>query len=189
MWEGAALLLEDSMKTGSIALISATAFCSLAIASASSAQDYGYSRYRDGCTDRIHSNGTTGTILGGLAGAAVGANLAAHHGGRAGGALLGAAAGAAVGNNIARSSTKSNCRGSQYGYRSSYYPYRRSARYDRYAEPPYDSYGYQPPYYARPSAFGYYGYGDEGSGYDPRHYSRHHKRHDHDDDDDDGGDH
>ena len=90
-----------------------------------------------------------------------------------------AAAGAALGNNIARSSTKSDCRGSRYGYRSSSYAYGESY--------PYAAYGYQTPYYEQPYASGYY---DSGY-YEPRHRHRHHEHHGHghDDDDDDDGEH
>jgi hypothetical protein len=98
---------------GAAALVAATAFSA---ATPAAAQGY---RYSDDCTRRIHDNGTTGAIVGGIAGAVVGSNLA-HGGGRTGGAILGGAAGAAIGNNIARSSTKDGCRGRRY-YSSGYY--------------------------------------------------------------------
>lgn len=118
------------MTKRTIALVLATAAAGLTAATPMLAQAHDYRRYDDDCTDRIHRNGTTGAIIGGLAGAAIGSNLAASHGGRTGGAVLGAAAGAAVGSNIARSSTKDSCRPR----------YRTAYRYE----------GYAPAYYAPP---------------------------------------
>lgn len=162
-----------------VAAVGLTTAAAPALAQAHDYRPYGYD---DGCSGRIHNSGTTGAVLGGLAGALIGSNVA-HHGGRTGGALIGAAAGAAVGSNIARSSTKQSCR----GYRTAY-------RYD----------GYQPGYYADPG----YGYGDYNSypvysgysgytgyssyGYDRGHDEHHdrgehrgwYKHHDHDDEGD-----
>jgi hypothetical protein len=92
------------VKKSLIALsLAAVAASALTVAPAS-AQDYGYDGGRDPCAQVQHDRGTSGAVLGALAGAALGSNLAAHHGGRSGGAILGALAGAAVGNNIGRSS-------------------------------------------------------------------------------------
>jgi hypothetical protein len=174
------------MNVKCMAVIAAGALTALAAGSPSFAQNYDYGRYRDGCSDRIRSNGTTGALLGGLAGAAVGANLASHHGGRTGGALLGGLAGAALGNNIARSSAKSDCRGPRYRYRTSSYAYSRPQYYgyDGYSESyAYPAYRYETPYYEQPYASGYY----EPGYYEPRHRHRHHEHHGHDDDDDEDG--
>lgn len=199
------------MRLNSLSVLGAVATLSAGLAMAPSAEAQGYRYgYRGDCTDRIHGNGTTGLLLGGVAGALVGSNLAAHHGGRAGGAALGGLAGAALGSNIARSSTKDSCRGYyRPNYRSSYYDRRdygpsnydsypsayyapRYPRYDRgYSEP----YGYAPVPVVRTYVYSepHYGDGYEG-GY--RHWDhdegRHrgwgehrHGHHDRDDDDDD----
>jgi hypothetical protein len=92
------------MKTSLIALSLAAIAASALTVGPVSAQDDGYDRGRDPCAQVQHDRGTSGAVLGALAGAALGSNLAAHHGGRSGGAVLGALAGAAVGNNIGRSS-------------------------------------------------------------------------------------
>ena len=95
------------MKTALVSLSLAAIAATSITAGAASAQDYGYHAYdapRDACAQVQHNRGTSGALLGALAGAALGSNLASHHGGRSGGAILGALAGAAVGNNIGRSS-------------------------------------------------------------------------------------
>jgi hypothetical protein len=200
------------MRLKSLSLLGAVATLSagLAMAQSAEAQSYRYG-YRGDCTDRIHSNGTTGLLLGGVAGALVGSNLAAHHGGRAGGAALGGLAGAALGSNIARSSTKDSC-GGYYrpSYRSSYYQRPDDGQsnygYDSYPStyyaPRYPAYrGYPEPYgYARAPVVRTYVYSEpyygDGYGGGYRHWDHdegrhrgwgehHHGHHDHDDDDDD----
>jgi hypothetical protein len=199
------------MRLKSLSLLGAVATLSagLAMAQSAEAQSYRYG-YRGDCTDRIHSNGTTGLLLGGVAGALVGSNLAAHHGGRAGGAALGGLAGAALGSNIARSSTKDSC-GGYYrpSYRSSYYQRPDDGQsnygYDSYPStyyaPRYPAYrGYPEPYgYARAPVVRTYVYSEpyygDGYGGGYRHWDHdegrhrgwgehHHGHHDHDDDDD-----
>jgi hypothetical protein len=199
------------MRLKSLSLLGAVATLSagLAMAQSAEAQSYRYG-YRGDCTDRIHSNGTTGLLLGGVAGALVGSNLAAHHGGRAGGAALGGLAGAALGSNIARSSTKDSC-GGYYrpSYRSSYYQRPDDGQsnygYDSYPStyyaPRYPAYrGYPEPYgYARAPVVRTYLYSEpyygDGYGGGYRHWDHdegrhrgwgehHHGHHDHDDDDD-----
>ena len=146
-----------------IAALSATALALVtagAVATPSFAQDYrgygyGYGDGRaDACQAKQHDSGTTGAVLGGIAGALIGSNLASHHGGRTGGMALGAVAGAVLGNNIGRSSAKSSgiCEERDYGrvayrraqpyygdanyrgdgYRNGYRPYRYSG-YDPYS--------------------------------------------------------
>lgn len=150
------------------ALVAATVFSAAAPASAQ-----GY-RYSDDCTRRIHNNGTTGAIVGGLAGAVVGSNLA-RGGGRTGGAILGGAAGAALGNSIARSSTKDRCRGHRYVYRSGYPA--------PYYPPPAPVYVEPEPVYVEPAPVyveSYPVYVREPRGHGYGHWKHHH----HDDDDD-----
>jgi len=143
----------------------------LSAAAPAAAQGY---RYSDDCTRRIHNNGTTGAIVGGIAGAVVGSNLA-HGGGRTGGAVLGGAAGAAIGNNIARSSTKDGCRGRPY-YSRGYYvpppppPPPRPVYVAPAPEPVYVEHVYQPVYVVKEP---------------PGHAYGHYKHHHHDDEDDD----
>ncbi|MDB5447231.1 MAG: glycine zipper protein [Phenylobacterium sp.] len=116
-----------------IAALSATALALVtagAVATPSFAQDYpgyGYGR-ADACQSKQHNNGTTGAVLGGIAGALIGSNLASHHGGRTGGMALGAVAGAVLGNNLGRSSAKSSgaCDERDYGRVA----YRRTQPYD-----------------------------------------------------------
>jgi hypothetical protein len=197
------------MRLMSLSLLSAVATLSagLAMAPSAEAQSYRYG-YRGDCTDRIHSNGTTGLLLGGVAGALVGSNLAAHHGGRAGGAALGGLAGAALGSNIARSSTKDSC-GGYYrpSYRSNYYqrPDYGQGSYDNYPSAYYaprysayrgypEPYGYAPAPVVRTYSYSEPYYGDGyGGGYrhwdhdEGRHrgWGEHHHGHHHDEDDDD----
>lgn len=165
------------MKVAAISTAVVAALVASAVAVPSFAQDYrGYGyEGRDACGEKIHKSGTTGALLGGLAGALIGANLASHHGGRAGGAVLGGLAGAALGNNIARSSTKSSgaCEGDDY-YNTRYAP---RAYYDgryegRYAPAAYryegDAYnrGYEPQAYSQ----GRYESGYDRDGYRHSHY-------------------
>jgi surface antigen len=146
-----------------IAALSATALAALgaaAVATPSFAQDYpgyGYAGgygYDEPCAARQHEAGTTGAVLGGIAGALLGSSLAPHHGDRAGGAAIGAVAGAVIGNNIGRANANSSdvCEARDYGqvawrgapyyapdaeqyrgdyYRSGYRPYRHQG-YDPY---------------------------------------------------------
>ena len=111
------------MKVATITTAVVAALAVSATAVPSFAQDYRGYGYRDDCQEKVHNSGTTGALLGGIAGALIGSNLASHHGGRSGGAVLGGLAGAAVGNNIARSSAKSSgaCEGGYYGRSSAYY--------------------------------------------------------------------
>jgi uncharacterized protein YcfJ len=160
------------MKVAAISTAVIAALATSAFAAPSFAQDYrgyGYDS-RDPCQERVHNSGTTGALLGGLAGVLIGSNLASHHGGRAGGAVLGGLAGAAVGNNIARSSAHSSgaCEGGYYNSR--YTPRARyDGRYDtqryqgRYEAPRYEG-RYETQRYA-PSPYRYTSYdgGDYGS--------------------------
>jgi hypothetical protein len=93
-----------------------------AAAAPSMAQDYYRGGYPSPCAQAAHRSGTTGAVLGALAGAALGSNLASHHGGRSGGAVIGALAGAAIGNNIGRSQSADRCDGynASYGYAPAY---------------------------------------------------------------------
>ena len=143
-------------KTSGLILALTAAGLTAAAPALAQAHDYrARQAYADACTDKIHDNGTTGAILGGVAGAVIGANVA-HHGGRTGGALIGAAAGAAVGTNIARSSTKRSCRGPTY--RTAYRPapsygYAPTYGYETYGYAPtygYEAYGYEPAYVPAP---------------------------------------
>jgi hypothetical protein len=162
-----------------VAAVGLTAAAAPALAQARDYRGYGYD---DGCQGRIHNNGTTGALLGGVAGALIGSNVA-HGGGRTGGALIGAAAGAAVGSNIARSSTKQNCRGPSY--RTSYRDYGYQPGY--YADPGYGDYNSYPVYNGYSGYSGYSGYGYE-RGHDEHHDRGEHrgwyKHHDHDDEGD-----
>jgi uncharacterized protein YcfJ len=135
------------MKTAAIsgALIAALAAGAVALPTVSAAQPYGYA------SDCRRSDGTAGTIIGGIAGAVLGSNLAAHHGGRAGGAAIGGVAGALLGNSIARSGSSCGTynqasgydnRGydnQSYGYAESYpsYGYGQTYGYATYSQPYY----------------------------------------------------
>jgi hypothetical protein len=174
------------MKTAAIsgALIAALAAGAVAIPTVSAAQPYGYA------SDCRRSDGTAGTIIGGIAGAVLGSNLAAHHGGRAGGAAIGGVAGALIGNSIARGSDGCRTYSQGYGY---------DTRYSGGYAPAY-SYGYNDGY---APTYGY-GYGDSyaptygyttvyGRGHDRDDYRyrshdrdryRDHRDHDRDDDGD-----
>lgn len=80
------------------------------------AQGDPYAPYRDTpCEQRKHTNATTGTVIGALAGAALGSNIASG-GGRTGGAIIGALAGGAVGNNIGRSTAHCDASAGYYYY-------------------------------------------------------------------------
>jgi uncharacterized protein YcfJ len=110
------------MKLAAItgALIAALAAGS--VATPTFAQSYNGYGYQDPCQTKTHQSGTTGAIVGGLAGALLGSSLAGSHDGRTGGALIGAVAGAALGNNIGRSNAKSSCDGYvRQGYYGSSY--------------------------------------------------------------------
>ena len=112
------------MKTIAISGAVIAALAAGAFATPTFAQPYGggYYDYRSPCQEKTHESGTTGAILGGLAGAA-------------------------IGNNIGRSSAHSSvtCEGG-YGYRTgysyrSYEPYRAPVTYER---PYYDRTYYEP---------------------------------------------
>jgi len=132
-----------------------------AAATPSFAGDYRSYGYDDTCRSRQHDNGTTGAVVGGVAGALLGSSLAGRHDGRTGGAVIGGLAGALLGNSIGRSSAKSSdsCDGRDYGreYRRPVY----GARYDR----GYSDWGYSDRGYG-------YGYRDRSYGhrYDPYSY-------------------
>ena len=134
------------------ALIAATAAGVLAVPTFAAAQPYGY---YDDCRAHERSNGTAGTIIGGIAGALLGSSVAPHHGNRAGGAAIGGVAGALIGNSIGRSSAKSNSYACN-GYDRRYYSYSAPS----YS---YDSRGYYAPTYSYNS--GYYSYDPRYSGY------------------------
>jgi hypothetical protein len=142
------------MKTAAIsgALIAALAAGAVAIPTASAARPYGYA------SDCRRSDGTAGTVIGGIAGALLGSSLAPHHGNRAGGAAIGGVAGALIGNSIGRSS---GCSTVSQGYGYDSYGYA-----DRYSGSGYSSYGYAP-------AYGYTTY------YSQPYYSRGYDRDDH----------
>ena len=154
------------MKVAAISGAVIAALAATAVATPSFAQSYGYAR-DSGC----RSDGTAGTVIGGIAGALLGSSLAAHHGGRAGGAAIGGVAGALIGNSVARKSCGDRGYSSRYSstrdYSSGYY----SQPSYGYAQP---NYGYaQPSYsYAQPSyrSYGYAQprYGAYGGGYDNR---------------------
>jgi uncharacterized protein YcfJ len=91
------------MKTAAISGAVIAALAAGAISTPSFARDY--------CHERQHNSGTTGALVGGLAGAVIGSNVAGH-GSRTGGTIIGGLAGAAIGNNIGRSSVKCD----RYGY-------------------------------------------------------------------------
>jgi hypothetical protein len=112
-----------SLAPVSLALVGALGLS--AAAAPSMAQDYYRGGYPTPCAQAAHRSGTSGAVLGALAGAALGSNLASHHGGRSGGALIGALAGAAIGNNIGRSQSADRCDGAYgdnagYGYAPAY---------------------------------------------------------------------
>jgi hypothetical protein len=120
------------------------ALAAAAIASPSFAQDP--------CHQQQHNNGTTGAVLGGLAGAVIGSNVAGH-GARTGGTIIGGLAGAAIGNNIGRSSTKCDGRYSYY-YNGRYYD---RPQYGNTYNGGYDGrYGSNNGYYSQPRSNGYY---------------------------------
>ena len=147
------------MKTAAISGAVIAALAVGALATPSFAQSY-RAPYNSDCR---RSDGTTGAVIGGIAGAILGSNLAAHHGGRSGGAAIGGVAGALLGNSIARGSQ--SC-GAQ-GYSSGYSGYSRGYQ-DR-------SYGYaQPTYrYAQPTyAYAQPYYGGYDSRYGDNSYSR-----------------
>ena len=136
------------MKVAAFSGAVIAALAAAAVATPSLAQSYGYAR-DSGC----RSDGTAGTVIGGIAGAVLGSNLAAHHGGRAGGAAIGGVAGALLGNSVARNSCGNRGYSSRYGstsYSSGYYSqpgYGYTQPAYRYAQPSYRSYGYAQPNY------------------------------------------
>jgi hypothetical protein len=112
------------MKT---AVISATALALAAagvVAGPASARDYGY--YGAACQAKKSDAGTTGAVLGGIAGALLGSGIAGH-GDKTGGAVIGAAAGALLGHSLGRAEAKDSraCDGRDYGRIS----YQTRARY------------------------------------------------------------
>ena len=132
------------MRVAAISGAVIAALAAGAVATPSYSQTYDY-RGDDACRHKQHNSGTTGAVVGGIAGAVVGSNLTHHHGARAGGAVLGGLAGAAIGNSIGRSSAKSSsaCRGYTY-YNGRYYD--NSRYYDgRYYDGRY-GYNYNYPY-------------------------------------------
>jgi len=119
-----------------------------AVATPSFARDYGYFSAADACHAKKQTKGTTGAVVGGLAGALLGSQVAGH-GSNTEGAVIGGLAGALLGNSIGRSSAKDTraCEARDYGrvtyrerqpyygadaYRSSYRPHRYSG-YDAYS--------------------------------------------------------
>jgi hypothetical protein len=116
------------------ALIASVAAGALAAPTFASAQPYGY---YDDCRAHERSNGTAGTIIGGIAGALLGSSVAPHHGNRAGGAAIGGVAGALIGNSIGRSSAKSNSYACNGGYDHRYYSYDNRGYYSGYSAPTY----------------------------------------------------
>ena len=130
-----------------IAAISATAltlFGAASIATPSFAQPYGYGAY-EACRAKKSDNGTTGAVIGGLAGAVLGSQVAGR-GDRTEGAVIGGLAGVLLGNTVGRSSAKSShaCEARSYGrasYRPSYADDRYSGRYG-YRDYRYGAYRY-----------------------------------------------
>lgn len=129
------------MRVAAISGVVIAALTAGAVATPSLSQTY-YDG-QDACRHAQHSRGTTGAVVGGIAGAVIGSNATHHHGARTGGAILGGLAGAAVGNSLGRSSAKSSsaCRGytyyngryyydRRYGYNSNYHPYYNNGYYN-----------------------------------------------------------
>ena len=88
-----------------------------AVATPSLARDYrGYGHYDDACRSKKSNNGTTGAVIGGVAGAVLGSNVAGR-GDRTEGAVIGGLAGALLGNSVGRSNAKSSyaCESRDYG--------------------------------------------------------------------------
>ncbi|MGN6423078.1 MAG: glycine zipper 2TM domain-containing protein [Asticcacaulis sp.] len=115
---------------------------------------------------RRSENGTTGAIVGALAGAAIG-NAASGRHDRGAGTAVGAVAGAAIGSSIARNNT--DCYYDGYGYRESGY---RQSYNQGYYRPAYRSYSYER-VYVEPRRSYDYGY----DGYDRRRDDWRHERH------------
>jgi hypothetical protein len=111
------------------------ALIGLSAVGAASAQSYdardGYYYQQQRCHAKKSTNGTSGAILGGIAGALLGSNVT-HGGGRTGGAIIGGVAGAAVGSNVGRNGVK--CDNNGYYYNDNGYYYNNASGY-------YDSYG------------------------------------------------
>ena len=66
------------------------------------------------CYDRRHNAGTTGAVVGAVAGAAIG-NTVAGRRDRTAGTVLGAVVGAAVGSSVARNNSRCDYDGGYYG--------------------------------------------------------------------------
>src|SRR4030095_14213831 len=102
----------------------ATASASLALVGAAAAatptfaQPYGYGAY-EACHDKKSDNGTTGAVIGGLAGAVLGSQVAGR-GDRTEGAVIGGLAGVLLGNVVGRDSAKSSNACEARNYRTSY---------------------------------------------------------------------
>jgi uncharacterized protein YcfJ len=131
------------MKT--IAALSATALTLVGAASAATpsfAQPYGYGAYET-CRAKKSDSGTTGAVIGGLAGVVLGSQVAGR-GDRTEGAVIGGLAGVLLGNTVGRSSAKSSdaCEARNYRahYRRAYYD--RGGDYDRYDRFGARNYGY-----------------------------------------------
>ena len=130
-----------------IAAISATALAvvsAAAVATPSFAQPYGYGAY-EACRAKKNDSGTTGALIGGLAGAVLGSQIASR-GDRTEGAVIGGLAGVVLGGAVGRSSAKSSnaCEARDYGraaYRRAYYDDRYDGRYD-YRDYRYGGYRY-----------------------------------------------
>jgi hypothetical protein len=119
-----------------------------AAATPSFAHDYGYYDAAEACHAKKQESGTTGAVLGGLAGAFIGSSVAGH-GSHAGGAVIGGLAGALIGNGVGRSSAKDSapCEARDYGriaYRGehAYYDGYQRSSYHPYRYGDYDPYGY-----------------------------------------------
>ena len=107
------------MKTFiAIAAAAATAVTGLAAPTFAAAQYYappGVSYRDDPCRDQKRSSGTTGAVVGGIAGAVLGSQVAGR-GARTEGAVIGGVGGAVVGNQIGRHSVK--CGAYPRGYKA-----------------------------------------------------------------------
>ena len=172
------------MKTVAISGAVIAALAVGALATPTSAQSYRGDSYGNGC--RTRSDGTTGAVIGGIAGALLGSNLASHHGGRAGGAALGGVAGAVLGNSIARNND--GCRTFSHAYREQVYQapvYGYNSGYSSGYNPRYSS-GYTRGYGDNPG-YGYNsGYSDRYAYRDSGRYEQHDDyRYRHDDHDED----
>jgi hypothetical protein len=142
------------MKTAAFTGVAIAALAATAIATPSLA--------RDPCQQHKHNSGTTGAVIGGLAGAVLGSNVAGH-GAKTEGSIIGGVAGAALGNSIGRDSV--DCDGYAY-YQRGYYDsdghWHAYASNRSYYSPYAGQYGYNSsyysPYYATPYNDYYDGY-------------------------------